>query len=424
MINHVGRLAIGKWTVMMCLLLVLTVSSSVVAAEKITFMGVFVNWGPELEQALANFTARTGIEVELLQGTNWPDMMQKVKTMAAGGIPPDVVYGDNLRIMELAELGLLAPLEQVAADNGVNLTVYPQVVLDGLRIGGRLYSLPTAVSIYASFYNVDLFDKAGVNPLPTNWASNSLNWDEWVSLAKKLTVDVNGDGVTDQYGLGGFGYQGGFNMIGIWNATDVTPDRTKYLGTDPSVIRALEFTTKLWTEHGVVGGAFYSGTAAIFPAQPVQLNNLLTRAKAGDLFNWSLGILPKGDVRAAQTGFHSLGLSVDSKNPSAAFELIRYLAYDREGAILFTRAENRVPVLPDTGRESIQRWNAEFPSGNTQVLVDAIPYLWDWRVISGRGGSEILNLMTEAFNYIRSGEKSVRDAIETIAPKMQAALEQ
>jgi ABC-type glycerol-3-phosphate transport system substrate-binding protein len=424
MIHHVGRLAVSKWTVLLCLLLVLTASSGVVAAEKVTFMGVFLNWGPELEQALANFTARTGIEVELLQGTGWPDMMQKVKTMAAGGIPPDVIYGDNVRIMELAELGLLTALDQTAASKGVNLANYPGVVLDGLRIKGQLYSLPTAVSIYASFYNVDLFDKAGVGSLPTNWASNSLNWDEWVALAKKLTVDANGDGVVDQFGLAGFGYQGGFNMIGMWNATDVTPDRTKYLGTDPSVIRALEFTTKLWTEYGVVGGAFLTGTAAIFPAQPVQLNTLLTQARAGNKLNWSLGILPKGDVRAAQTGFHSLGLSVDSKNSAAAFELIRYLAYDREGAVLFTRAENRVPVLPETGRDYIQRWNTEFPSGNAQVLVDAIPYLWDWRVISGKGGSEILTLQTEAFNYIRLGQKSVKDAVEFIAPRVQTALQQ
>lgn len=403
--------------------LILSISTFATAAQKVTFIGKFTGWGPELEQAVKNFQAKTGIEVEVMVATSWPSLIEKVKTMTAAGLPPDLIYGDNLRIMELAELGLLAPLEEISAKNGVNLNNYPSMVLDGLRLKGKLYSLPTSVSIYATFYNVDLFDKAGIGYLPTKWTTNDLGWDEWVALASKLTIDTNGDGVPEQYGLGGFGSNGGFNMIGLWNASDVTEDRTKYLGTDPSVVRALEMTTSLWTEYGVVGGNFFNGNAAIYPSQSQQLNALQQRAEAGGLFNWSLGVLPKGDTRVAQTGFQSIGLSKFSSNSEAAFALAKYLAYEREGAILFTRAENRVPILAETSRDALQRWSAVFPNSNTSVLIDAIPVLWDWRVISGIGGSEILTLQAEAFKYIRNREKSVRDALEFIAPRIQAALQ-
>jgi len=55
-------------------------------------------------------------------------------TMAVSGDPPDVIYGDDERIFGFAELNLLASLEGLAARDGINWRVYPQQVLDGLRV--------------------------------------------------------------------------------------------------------------------------------------------------------------------------------------------------------------------------------------------------------------------------------------------------
>jgi multiple sugar transport system substrate-binding protein len=44
------------------------------------------------------------------------------------------------------------------------------------------------------FYNKALFAEAGIDDLPTTW-------DEWVATAAELTIDENGDGTPEQYGL-------------------------------------------------------------------------------------------------------------------------------------------------------------------------------------------------------------------------------
>lgn len=297
-------------------------STQATASDKVTLIGPFATWGPELNQALKMFSARTGIPTEILQATGWPDLLDKVITMSAGGIAPDLVYGDNPRIMELAEGGLLQPLEGFVATSQINLKTYPAAALEALSIRGKLYSLPTALSIHANFYNEELFARGGVDPLPTDWMSDALSWDEFVALAKKLTVDANGDGVPEQYGLGSFGYAGGFNMLGMWNATDVDRDRTRYLGNTPEVIRALTFTTSLWLEHNVVGGNFLQNTAAMYPVQVYYLNTMVQATGQGSAPAWNVGILPKGDVRASQTGFHSIGMTVDSKNMTQAGQLL------------------------------------------------------------------------------------------------------
>lgn len=48
------------------------------------------------------------------------------------------------------------------------------------------------------FYNKDLFEEAGVEPMPTEW-DKRWTWDEFVENMKKLTK-VSDDGTTTQYG--------------------------------------------------------------------------------------------------------------------------------------------------------------------------------------------------------------------------------
>ncbi|HEY9656914.1 MAG TPA: extracellular solute-binding protein, partial [Allocoleopsis sp.] len=55
--------------------------------------------------------------------------------------------------------------------------------------------LPKDYSTLALFYNQQAFATAGLDQPPTTW-------DELVSMAKQLTIDRNGDGIPEQYGLG------------------------------------------------------------------------------------------------------------------------------------------------------------------------------------------------------------------------------
>jgi len=412
----------GSAKAWLALIVVWLLTSLGAASSKVTLIGPFATWGPELSQSLETFSARTGIEAEILQAASWPDLLDKVITMSAGGIAPDLVYGDNARIMDLAEGGLLTALEGFVATSQINLKNYPPAVLEALRVRGKLYSLPTALSIHATFYNKDLFARSGVNALPTDWMGDALGWNEFVAMAKKLTVDRDGDGTPEEYGLQGFGAYGGFNMLGMWNATDVDQDRTRYLGNTPEVIRALMFTTSLWLEHNVIGGNFLQNRAAMCPIQVYYLNTLVQATEQGNAPSWSIGILPKGDARASQAGFHSIGMAAASKNIAQAGQLLKFLAYDAEGVILFTRAENRVPVIREAVRDFVRRWGERAPGTNPYVYTEAVNVLWDWRITSGRGGTQILNLEAEAWNLIYSRQKSVADAIAYIEPRAQAAL--
>jgi len=64
-------------------------------------------------------------------------------------------------------------------------------------VDGKLIALPWFGDVRPLIYRKDLLQAAGV-PEPTG----SWTWDEFLTYAKKLTRDLNGDGIIDQYGFG------------------------------------------------------------------------------------------------------------------------------------------------------------------------------------------------------------------------------
>jgi ABC-type glycerol-3-phosphate transport system substrate-binding protein len=113
------------------------------------------------------------------------------------GRPPDVVLLDLADLPALADRGVLLDLGPYLTRVGVTLEEYDSTVLSAFRRGRGVYALPTGYSPLVVVYNKNLFDRAGLSgPVPAaDWT-----WDEFLSMAQRLTRDSNGDGTIDQWG--------------------------------------------------------------------------------------------------------------------------------------------------------------------------------------------------------------------------------
>ena len=111
----------------------------------------------------------------------------KLQTMLAAGEPPDVFYVGPERVPAFASMGLLFPVDELVAEGGVDLgAMYPAVVdgyrWDGERLGsGALYGVPKDFTTIGFYYNVDLFERAGV-PLP----ADDWTWDDFIDAARRI----------------------------------------------------------------------------------------------------------------------------------------------------------------------------------------------------------------------------------------------
>jgi len=126
------------------------------------------------------------ITVELTYQGGYGDTEDKVNASVVAGTPPTIV--------QLYE-NVITPLVEVLYPIGPHMTAAERSdILTGLvannTFDGVLVSVPWNKSIMVLYYRSDLIDTP-----PTTW-------EEFAQMAADLTVDLDGDGVIDQYGTG------------------------------------------------------------------------------------------------------------------------------------------------------------------------------------------------------------------------------
>ncbi|MBR3191255.1 sugar ABC transporter substrate-binding protein [Bosea sp. (in: a-proteobacteria)] len=113
-------------------------------------------------------------------------------TLFAGGKPPDIVHLASFEFQKFADNGWLEPLDPYIKDAKLDLkgwagqdtcTWNKQTVCTMMLYFGYIFA-----------YNEELLKKEGLS-VPKTYA-------EFLAAAQKLTKDLNGDGITDQFGTG------------------------------------------------------------------------------------------------------------------------------------------------------------------------------------------------------------------------------
>lgn len=137
-----------------------------------------------LTPVLERFTEETGIAVEL-EVIGWADLQTRIQTAITSGQGPDVVNIGNTWGVSLQATGGLLELgdEQFEALGGRERYV-PAALATGGAEGTDPTSIPLYGLAYGMYYNVKMFEDAGIEP-PTTW-------EEMVEAAKALTDEEAG----------------------------------------------------------------------------------------------------------------------------------------------------------------------------------------------------------------------------------------
>jgi multiple sugar transport system substrate-binding protein len=142
---------------------------------------------PAMEQIIAEFKqAHPNIDVKI-QVTPWSDYWTKLQTSATGGSAPDVMWMTLAYFKLYASNGILLPLDEKIAAEGINMADYVPAMAQAYKYDGVQYGMPKDVNAFGLFYNKDLFTAAGV-PFPdATWT-----WQSVVDAAQKLTDPAAG----------------------------------------------------------------------------------------------------------------------------------------------------------------------------------------------------------------------------------------
>jgi multiple sugar transport system substrate-binding protein len=275
------------------------------------------------------------------------------------------------------------------------------------RWQGRQYGIPFETNTLVLFYNVDLFQEAGLDP-----DRPPKTWEQLTSYAAKLTKD-------DVFGLSICAVaseEGTFQWLPFLqqNGGDI------FHLDNPAAIEALELWVD-WIQKGYVSKEivnmdqwsgvrpqFQNGVAAMMINGPWCVKPI--RDEVPDL-NWRVAPLPGRKKQASAMGGVDFGIIKKAKNADAAWEFIKWL-YKPENIAEFWQKFGTLPLMPAIA-EKAPYWKGD---PVFDVLLEQMKYAAPrgphpkWPQIF----TAIFTAMQEALTGMKTAEQALKDAAKRV----------
>jgi multiple sugar transport system substrate-binding protein len=112
-----------------------------------------------------------GVTIKQVVYPTYDDQLNELPTEFAAGTAPDIELWDNSApIAEFATQGAIAPMNSLIGATSVNLSVFPAALVNGWKINGQLYGVPSYLQNSAYVYNHNVLNAAGITTYPTDIA--------------------------------------------------------------------------------------------------------------------------------------------------------------------------------------------------------------------------------------------------------------
>jgi multiple sugar transport system substrate-binding protein len=297
-------------------------------------------WNPQevtvyTAQAEAFMAKNPNINIEVVPV---PDgWSAKINTMIASGNPPDVWFGGPNPDSEKTMYDFTDYVNAAKID--YSIYQYPDLAKSALvyPLDGKIYGLPTGGAQFGTLaYSVKLMKDNGLQE-PSEPYPRQLTIDDFLSYARKIKKDLDGDGQTDIYGSGYLYY--GWIVGGWFPGAQLEQWDENTTWKSPEVLEAFKF---IWD------GQHKEKYALPFLTE--NLDQWFVQDKVGfhtdhggyrwpvfneaPTFDWDICSLPIDKNYLPRISETSMGVtnavSKDTKYPDAAWEFIKFQAWDMD----------------------------------------------------------------------------------------------
>ena len=358
------------------------------------------------------------IQVESLYVGQAEQQLPKILAAVVGNAPPDLLWFNATITGQLVELDAIRPLDDWLAASPVKDEIDP-ALFESMEYQGHTWSVPFGTNNVGVFYRPSLFKAAGITQLPQTW-------DELRSLARKLTIDKNGDKRIDQHGMflplgkGEFAvflwlpfmWSGGGEMV---SADKQHPAAMENLG----AIASLQFWQNLIADGSVI---------LSLPERGFEVDNFLAGKVAMQLTGpWAIGQLkatgvdfdvfpiPQDVRRATAIGGENLFvMKTTSEREKAALKFAEYVAsqqFQTEWAI----GTGYLPVnLKARQSEKYQAFVAQQPA--VKVFLSQAQYGRSRPIFPGY--NRLSESLGRALEAVLLGKSSPTEALKTAQQRL------
>lgn len=361
------------------------------------------------------------ISTEVVYIPDAGDYRKRLSADIAAGIPSEVVLLNYRRIAPYVAKDGFEPLDSYVVNSDViHQEDFYAEAFDAFNWQGSQWCIPQNISSPMVYFNKKIFDEAGVAYPVDGWTL-----DEFVKTAQSVTLDTNGDGTTDIYGVGTesslirmtpFVWMNGGELF------DNSEAPTRLALDTPEAKEALQWFVDLQTKYQVAPDSvneesessesrFLNGRLAMF----LDSRRAVPEFRTISDFDWDVASLPVG--KEAISVLHSDGFCITkaSKGKDAAWKFIEF-ATSEEGQTVLARTGRTVPSIKSIAESPAYLEPTALPA-NSQAWLDAIPTIRPLPVLAAWPDIESIlnNELTLAFMGGQSVEEAVENAQNQVA---------
>ncbi|MCB0022973.1 MAG: sugar ABC transporter substrate-binding protein [Caldilinea sp.] len=273
------------------------------------------------------------------QPTANADYNTKIQTLFAAGTPPDIYrYLQEITpIITVSQKALHLQLDDYIAADDYDLSDFRPDAIKLYQWDGKTFALPRDYGNQNLFYNVDIFEEAGVEPPPVDWEDTSFTFEVFLDMLQRL-VKREGDRVTQWGFLVNRGQRPWASWVysngGALVHKDDSGVATDSAMADEATVEALQFLQDLMYKHEVsprpdleseLGGVelFSTGRVAVMLTNPSAVNQF----RPIEAFRWDVGTIPIGKAARRGTGGGGTGWAsgAGTKHPQEAWGFLKHI---------------------------------------------------------------------------------------------------
>lgn len=360
------------------------------------------------------------VDVKAIYAGNYNDARIKALAALKSGEPAQLSVMFSIDVHELMDLDAIVPFDEVVSseeDKKWLNSFYGPLMQNGI-VDGKTYGVPFQRSTIVMYYNKDLFRKAGLDP-----EKAPQNWDELVSMGKKLTKDGQWGAMIPSTGypywmFGALTKQNGevlMNQAG--NETYFDKD---------GVVDALEYWKSLGSEHKIMPtGTIEWGTLRQnFLEQKTAMmwhsTGNLTAVKKNATFDFGVAMLPKNKEFGSPTGGGNFYLFKKStpEERQAALKLVKFMTAPEQAA-KWSISTGYMGVSPASYETpELKAYVQEFPPA--AVARDQLEHAT--AELSTHQAGRVRKLLDDAIQATLSGQETAKEALSSAQKQAERIL--